>query len=374
MHTKFALLIHPGRWGAYRCDRICRYGLRERFYDWYSQITSPRKISAVYGLSSPYGCAGGFVLSINLTSEQINRLPASYVVKKIFKAGKMAEKMGVRIIDLGPLRLAADHIGIALARSLKLAVTNGQSYILAAALEGSRKALEWMGKTLVDADIAIYGASASAGAACAQLLAWSGANYLTLVASDSYTVNLLAKRIFFEFGVVCKVTSQPQRPLRRADLVFFAGGTDELPRHLEDFKAGALIYDLTGAANFSTKLVRDDIVLIDDSMIKLPGEVSFSRSICFTPRTIPASMAEAMILALEERFESFSIGGEIRVSRVIEIRKLAEKHGFETVGLFSRGRQLLEKDFETIRSRISGDVAEANCNCNLKQTGSSKQV
>jgi fatty aldehyde-generating acyl-ACP reductase len=40
-------------------------------------------------------------------------------------------------------------------------------------------------------------------------------------------------------------------------------------------------------------------------------------------------MAEPMVLALENRYESYSLGKQIRVDRVREIAQLARRHGFK---------------------------------------------
>ena len=46
-----------------------------------------------------------------------------------------------------------------------------------------------------------------------------------------------------------------------------------------------------------------------------------------------------MILALEQRYESFTLGRDLTVAQVEEISKLADKHGFKLAGFrsFERG-------------------------------------
>jgi predicted amino acid dehydrogenase len=39
-------------------------------------------------------------------------------------------------------------------------------------------------------------------------------------------------------------------------------------------------------------------------------------------------MAETMILALDGRYESYSLGKHVQIERVREIARLARKHGF----------------------------------------------
>jgi len=60
-------------------------------------------------------------------------------------------------------------------------------------------------------------------------------------------------------------------------------------------------------------------------------------------------MAETMILALEGRFESFTLGRELTLSQVDEISRLADKHGFKLAGFRSFERALTEEQIMAVR-------------------------
>ena len=47
------------------------------------------------------------------------------------------------------------------------------------------------------------------------------------------------------------------------------------------------------------------------------------------PRTALACMSETMVLALEHRLESYTLGRGIELEKVVEIEQLAEKNGFK---------------------------------------------
>ena len=63
-------------------------------------------------------------------------------------------------------------------------------------------------------------------------------------------------------------------------------------------------------------------------------------------------MAETMLLALEGRYENFSLGKELSLEQVREIGQLAQKHGFKLAGLRSFERALDESAILAIRDRI----------------------
>ena len=60
----------------------------------------------------------------------------------------------------------------------------------------------------------------------------------------------------------------------------------------------------------------------------VPGEVDFGFDFGLPPGKAYACMAETMVLALEGRYECYSLGKEIQVGQVREIAQLARKHGF----------------------------------------------
>jgi fatty aldehyde-generating acyl-ACP reductase len=60
-------------------------------------------------------------------------------------------------------------------------------------------------------------------------------------------------------------------------------------------------------------------------------------------------MAEAMILALEGRYESYTLGRDITVEQVEEIASLAEKHGFRLGGFRSFERAVTGEEVESVK-------------------------
>ncbi|MBC7345954.1 MAG: shikimate dehydrogenase, partial [Clostridia bacterium] len=71
----------------------------------------------------------------------------------------------------------------------------------------------------------------------------------------------------------------------------------------------------------------------------------------FPPGLALACMAETMILALERRWESFTLGREITLEQVEEIERLAKRHGFELAGFRSFERPVTPETIEAIRER-----------------------
>ena len=351
MRPDFAHLVYSGRMEALLQRQKAGSGLKRWIYDGFGRLTPPKRVSRICGPSSPYGRAAGLVISISLSPDQAARFPLDTIAKRVLKAGKMAARAGARIVGIGALGEIGGNAGVALARTLKIAVTTGKSFVTASALDAACQALGIMGIALDNADVLLLGAAGASGSALARLLAGEGINYLTLVAADSYRLEALSRQIFYEYGVSCKVTTQVKKAAGRADLII-AAGKNEYLLDLNDIKPGAVFYDLAGAApDMGSPLNRRDILLIEESVIRVPGGESFQVDRGFPPQCVPASMVEPMVLALEGRCENYSLGRELRISKINEIRNLAIKHGFSIAGYLSRGRFLSAKDVAQIQTR-----------------------
>ncbi len=98
---------------------------------------------------------------------------------------------------------------------------------------------------------------------------------------------------------------------------------------------------------------RDDVLVIEGGMVQVPGPVDFHFNFGFPPRMAYACMAETMVLALEGRYECFTLGKEIQLDRVKEMAALAERHGFQLGGLRSFERAVENDEIERIRDNAA---------------------
>ena len=88
---------------------------------------------------------------------------------------------------------------------------------------------------------------------------------------------------------------------------------------------------------------RNDVFIFEGGVVAPPGDVEFNFNFGFPPKTCYACMAETMALALEGRFESYSLGRDLQVEKVEEIDAIATKHGFTMAGLRSFERAVTRR-------------------------------
>ena len=84
-------------------------------------------------------------------------------------------------------------------------------------------------------------------------------------------------------------------------------------------------------------------------MVDVPGTVDFHFNFGFPPGKAYACMAETIALALEGRFEDYTLGKHLTRERVDEIGGIAKKHGFRLSGFRSFEREVTEEQIETVR-------------------------
>lgn len=73
-------------------------------------------------------------------------------------------------------------------------------------------------------------------------------------------------------------------------------------------------------------------------------------------------MAETIILALEEKYEKFTLGRELTVKQIEIIGKLAVKHGFKLAGFRSFEKAITPSENAIIKEKATARLNEARRN------------
>jgi predicted amino acid dehydrogenase len=107
-------------------------------------------------------------------------------------------------------------------------------------------------------------------------------------------------------------------------------------------KFGAVVCDVARPADVSmeVKEARPDVLVIDGGVVAVPGLPDLGWNFGFEKGLAYACMSETMMLALEHRYEHFSLGVDITIDNIQYFRDLAVKHGFELAGFRSFDRPL----------------------------------
>jgi len=253
----------------------------------------------------------GWLLACSFTARQMVRLPPQTVYKKIVRTGRLAQRLGARILGLGAFASVVGDGGVTIARHLNIPVTTGHSLTVAVVVETLLEAARCRGIRPALTTAAVVGATGSIGSACAELLAPMVAELVLIGRRDSRLAQVRAR--VETAGARLVRTSTRVEDIREARLVLSATSAAKpiiQPQHL---KHGAVVCDVALPRDVSLRVARerDDVLLIEGGLVDVPGEVDFGFDFGLPPGKAYACMAEAMVLALEGRCESYSLGRQI---------------------------------------------------------------
>jgi predicted amino acid dehydrogenase len=273
------------------------------------------------------------------------------VYRKIVQTGHLAEELGARILGLGAFTSVIGDAGLTIAAELDVPVTTGDSYTVAIAVDAIREAARLMEIPLAGATAAVVGATGSIGSVCADLLAEDVAD-LVLIGRREEKLAELRDRLQGP-GRARLRTSTEVDDVAQAQLILTVTNSVHDVIHPERLAPGSVVCDVARPRDVSAMLaaVRNDILVIDGGMVDVPGPVDFHFNFGFPPGRAYACMAETITLALEGRFEDYTLGKVISRRRVDEIAALAAKHGFGLSGFRSFEREVTQEQIETVRRR-----------------------
>ena len=335
--TKFAFIVHP----IAAKDAARKYPILKFFPDAAIEALmgtmKPKFVSHITGVRSITGAeTEGWFIGLPMTPHMLtNPAKLDFAYEQIVKCAEMARDLGADIIGLGAFSSVVGDGGITIAERSPIAVTTGNSYTVATAIEGAIKAVAMLELDLAAATLAVVGATGSIGKTCARILAPRVRNTL-LVGRDLERAEALAQEL------PRATASIDPKSLREADIlitVSSAGREIVFPEHL---RPGAIVVDVARPRDVSVRVAqeRPDVLVIEGGVVSIPGDVQFNFDFGFPAKTAYACMSETMMLALDDRAENFTIGKDVSVEQVEETWRLAEKHGFGLAGFRSFEREV----------------------------------
>jgi predicted amino acid dehydrogenase len=347
---EFAFIIHPVSSAKDAARKYPVLGiLPEVVLEQLLKRVSPKPVSKITGVRSKTGAdARGWFVGCPLTPRQFLDLPAEVVLQKITRAARVAQDLGAKVVGLGAMTSVVGDAGITVDKSVDIAVTTGNSYTVWTAVEGAKQAAALMGTDVSQAKVAVMGATGSIGQVCVRIMA-DEAGAVTLIGRDEARLSEVAASVDGKAEITH--TTDPHSGLREADIVITVTSAVDTVVPGEALKPGAVVCDVARPRDVSKQVAkqRPDVLVIEGGAVEVPGDVDFRFNFGFPPKTAYACMAETMILALEERYESYSLGRDLSIDRVREMAALAEKHGFKLAGFRSFERQVTDEYIEGVR-------------------------
>jgi predicted amino acid dehydrogenase len=351
MMDTFAFIIHPisPKQDVSRKFPLLGKMLSEKQINFFSTFFPPVYISQIEGICSQ--ATGkkikGWFVACPYTPQRMMELPEETVYRKIVQTGKMAEKLGAKILGLGAFTSVVGDGGITIAKQLEIPVTTGDSFTVAVAVRAVIRAAAEMRIATYQATAVVVGATGAIGRVCAELLA-PKVSRLYLVGRDLQKTQRVAREIQAAHPEAQVVPTIDINVVRRAKLILSVTSDTKTLIHSEHLQPGSVVCDVSRPRDVSPEIAlhRKDVLVIDGGVVNVPGPVNFNFDFGFPPGKAYACMAETMALALESRFEDFTLGKKVSSQQVAEIDTIATKHGFRLSGFRSFEKNLSAEQIE----------------------------
>ena len=184
--------------------------------------------------------------------------------------------------------------------------------------------------------ISVIGASGSIGSVSARLLAMAF-DEVVIAGRDMGKLEQLKASILEDTpdaNVVC--STDYDSLLGEMDMIVTStSGAGKKILDIMKVKPGCVITDVARPLDLPPEEVakRPDVLVVESGEIELPTQVKGMKSIGLPKNVIYACLAETIVLALEGRFEVFTIGRDTEWEKVKEIYRLGIKHGMKLAAI-----------------------------------------
>ena len=349
----FAFIIHPvkPKRDVQRKYPLLGKILPEPAINYFSQYFPPVYISHITGITSAETGKEieGWFIACPFTPKQMISLPPETVYKKVIATGKLAQKLGAKILGLGGFTSVVGDGGITIAKHLDIPVTTGDSYTIATAVEASLKAARRMNIDPAKATAAVVGATGSIGRVSAQLLA-RHVPRMILVGRRLDALQKIQPQVEAQGDVEVQL-STTMRDLQQADIVVTVTNAIDAVIEPQYLKSGAVVVDVARPRDVSLQVIeeRNDVLVVEGGMVKVPGPVNFNFDFGFPPGMSYACMAETITLALDGCYQNYTLGKDISLAQVETMSQMATRHGFEVSGFRSFELPVTDEQIDRIR-------------------------
>jgi predicted amino acid dehydrogenase len=264
-------------------------------------------------------------------------MPREQVYERILGAIDIGVGLGAEVAGLGAFTGVVGDGGVTIAERAPIPVTTGNSLTIAAGVRSLFRGATEMGIDAKEATAVVVGATGSIGGACVELIAPHVA-HVVLVARNETRLRKFHESIRDGLPCASSYTTDISAAVQRADLVLTATSSTQDVIEPEDLRTGTVVCEVSLPHDVSRRvaLERPDVLVVEGGNMRVPGEMRWARvreqgedfDMGLPRGTALACMSETMVLALENRCESYTLGRGIDLAKVREIDALAERAGF----------------------------------------------
>jgi fatty aldehyde-generating acyl-ACP reductase len=341
--NKFCFVIHP-----LSLEDVARYepgakGKGDPIIRKIMEWMPPWAVAHVTGVRAPDGReVEGWFVSAPLLPEQMMEFPREEVYGRILKAIDLGVERGAQVAGLGAFTGLVGDGGMTINERSPIPVTTGNSLTIAAGVASLFRGAAEMGIDPSVSTAVVVGATGSIGSACLQLIA-PRVRRVIMVARNETRLRKFYEQHAATLPCASSFTTDISQAVRSAQLILTATSSTQDVIEPEDLQTGAVVCELSLPHDVSRRVAqeRPDVLVTEGGNMLVPGNPRFERirepgtdfDLNLPPRTALACMSETMVLALEGRFEPYTLGRGIELEKVIEMESMAARCGFSLAGM-----------------------------------------
>jgi fatty aldehyde-generating acyl-ACP reductase len=311
------------------------------------------------GIRTPDGReTEGWFVAAPLLPQQMLEFPRDDVYARILAAIDVGVSLGARVAGLGAFTGVVGDGGVTIADRSPIPVTTGNSLTIAAGVRSLFRGADEMGIDTQSATAVVVGATGSIGAACVELIA-ERVHTVICVARNETRLRTLVTTVQPKVDCELRYSLDLAGALREAVLVLTATSSTQDVIEPEFLRPGAVVCELSLPHDVSRRvaLERPDVLVLEGGNMRVPGAFRAERvrepgtdfDLALSPGTALACMSETMVLALEGRAESYTLGRGVDLGKVREIDRLAERAGFSLADMRAFDKVILPETIAATR-------------------------
>lgn len=296
----------------------------------------------------------GLIYAVTETPKKLMEKEADVIYKKILKLCDKAHLAGSKIMGLGAYTKIVGDAGVTIDRLSPIPVTTGNSLSSASTLWAAKLAVEKLGFVKkVDnkflGSVMIVGATGSIGAVSAKVLSLTWREII-LVAPRAYKLIELKEDIL-KINPLANIiisTDADAHSFESDLIITTTSGQGKTVLDIMKVKPGCVICDVSRPFDISEKeaIRRPDVLVIASGEVQLPGkDLNINIDLGLEGNIVYACLAETALLAMEGKFESFTLSRNINYEKVIEIDKLAQEHGVRLSHIMGHNGFISDEEF-----------------------------
>jgi predicted amino acid dehydrogenase len=299
----------------------------------------------------------GLIYTVTGTPKKLLETEALVIYKKILKLCDDAYQAGAKIIGLGAYTKIVGDAGVTIESLSPIPVTTGNSLSAASTLWAAKLAVETMGITPREGNkfkgkVMVVGATGSIGAVSAKVLALTW-DHIILVAPRAYKLIELKDEILkINPDVQIEISTDADKHSFECDLIITTtSGAGKTILDIMKVRPGCVICDVSRPFDIKEEeaMRRPDVMVIASGEVQLPGNVDIKIDLGLEGNVVYACLAETALLAMERKFESFTLSRNINYQNVIEIDRMAHEHGVRLSQIMGHSGYITDQEFSLCR-------------------------